>query len=224
VLFGEPIHRPVSFDNLRSWAPTIGMPEQIAPFLRHTSSTRPVFARSAELAGNMDQPWHHWRERFMGWALFDSARPRDLSPGTAPRKLNLAFARALNRKMAAEAMGDEAYFDLAVVDEAQCLRKPDNQTNSVLHEALKGQVAKWLFMSATPAHSGPADIPTIVNRYPDCKTDTAHRSLPPLQWRNWAADAEGVTGDALLAFVNGELFPSLTGIGRSRPLSFSKED
>ena len=168
VLFGEPIHRPMVFDNLRSWTPTIGMPEQIAPFLRHTSFTRPVFVRSGELTGDMDRLWHHWRERFMGWALFESARPRDLSPDSASRKLNLAFAHSLNRKIAAEALGDEAYFDLVIVDEAQCLRNPDNQTNSVLHEALKGQVAKWLFMSATPAHGGPADIPTIVNRYPDC--------------------------------------------------------
>src|SRR6185436_10523060 len=30
-----------------------------------------------------------------------------------------------------------------------------------------------------------------------------------LQWRTWAADPEGLTGDELLAFVNGELFPAL---------------
>ena len=29
------------------------------------------------------------------------------------------------------------------------------------------------------------------------------------QWRTWAADPEGITGDALLAFVNDELFPAL---------------
>ena len=29
-----------------------------------------------------------------------------------------------------------------------------------------------------------------------------------LQWRNWAQDEEGITGDALLNFVNNELFPS----------------
>ena len=184
VLFGEPVHRPMRFDNLRSWTPTIGMPEQIAPFLRHTSFTRPVFVRSAELTGDMDQLWRYWRERFMGWGLFDSTRPRDLSPDSASRKLNLAFAHSLNRKIAAEAFGDEAYFDLVIVDEAQCLRNPDNQTNSVLHEALKGQVAKWLFMSATPAHGGPADIPTIVNRYPDCGEilePTLAEDLPELQ-------------------------------------------
>ena len=31
----------------------------------------------------------------------------------------------------------------------------------------------------------------------------------PLRWRNWATDAEGITGDGLLEFVNGQLFPKL---------------
>ena len=30
-----------------------------------------------------------------------------------------------------------------------------------------------------------------------------------LQWRTWAADPEGITGDTLLAFINTELFPTL---------------
>jgi len=43
----------------------------------------------------------------------------------------------------------------------------------------------------------------------------------PFQWRSWAADAEGITGDELLEFVNEELFPTLkelpaTGKGRNR--------
>jgi type I restriction enzyme M protein len=32
------------------------------------------------------------------------------------------------------------------------------------------------------------------------------------QWRNWAADPEGATGEELLAFINGELFPALKGL------------
>ena len=28
-----------------------------------------------------------------------------------------------------------------------------------------------------------------------------------LQWRDWAADPEGITGEELLGFVNGDLFP-----------------
>src|SRR5688572_20482687 len=42
-----------------------------------------------------------------------------------------------------------------------------------------------------------------------------------LQWREWAANPEGLTGEALLAFLNDELFPTLkelptTGKGGSR--------
>ena len=37
-------------------------------------------------------------------------------------------------------------------------------------------------------------------------------SIPEhLRWRNWAADREGITGDALLDFVNLQLFPKLKG-------------
>ena len=168
VLFGEPIHRPVPFDNLRSWTPTIGMPERIAPFLRHTSFMRPVYVTAADVTGSVDALWHGWQERFRRWALFESERPRTLSRDNARLELNLACARALNRKLAGEATGGDPYFDIVIVDEAQCLRHPGNQTNRVLQEALCGQVAKWLFMSATPAHGGPRDIPTIVNHYPGC--------------------------------------------------------
>src|SRR5262252_2122295 len=41
--------------------------------------------------------------------------------------------------------------------------------------------------------------------------DDGYRSPIPqrLRWRNWATDAEGITGDALLDFVNGDLFKAL---------------
>ena len=34
----------------------------------------------------------------------------------------------------------------------------------------------------------------------------------PLRWRNWAADAEGMTGEELLDFVNNRLFPTLKNL------------
>jgi type I restriction enzyme M protein len=45
--------------------------------------------------------------------------------------------------------------------------------------------------------------------------DSNYKSpIPPeLQWRAWAADREGVTGDALLEFVNESLFPTLKEVG-----------
>lgn len=44
--------------------------------------------------------------------------------------------------------------------------------------------------------------------------DDAYVSIIPenLQWRNWAADPEGITGDALSEFINNELFPTLKEI------------
>ena len=33
-----------------------------------------------------------------------------------------------------------------------------------------------------------------------------------MRWRNWAADAEGMTGDVLLSFVNNELFATLKSL------------
>ncbi len=41
------------------------------------------------------------------------------------------------------------------------------------------------------------------------------------QWRTWAADAEGITGEELLSFINGELFPGLKNL--EIPKSGSRE-
>ncbi|MCB6179029.1 type I restriction-modification system subunit M [Rhodobacter sp. Har01] len=38
-----------------------------------------------------------------------------------------------------------------------------------------------------------------------------------LQWRTWAADPEGITGDELLTFVNDELFPGLKKLKGASP-------
>ena len=47
-------------------------------------------------------------------------------------------------------------------------------------------------------------------------TTTARRSRSNFQWRTWAADPEGITGDALLDFVNDELFPALKDLPARR--------
>src|SRR5438132_3630774 len=38
-----------------------------------------------------------------------------------------------------------------------------------------------------------------------------------LRWRNWAADAEGITGDALMKFINDDLFPGLKELKGGTP-------
>ena len=48
--------------------------------------------------------------------------------------------------------------------------------------------------------------------------DREYRSPLPrqLQWRTWAADPEGITGEALLDFVNNKLFPALKTLSVAR--------
>ena len=45
-------------------------------------------------------------------------------------------------------------------------------------------------------------------------TDRKYRSPIPkgLRWRDWAADKAGITGESILEFVNGKLFPSLKNL------------
>src|ERR1700722_4132227 len=45
-------------------------------------------------------------------------------------------------------------------------------------------------------------------------TEVNHRPAieSPYRWRDWAADPNGSTGEALLAFVNGKLLPYLRGL------------
>ena len=38
-----------------------------------------------------------------------------------------------------------------------------------------------------------------------------------LQWRTWAANPEGITGDELLAFINNELFPTFKALPAGKP-------
>ena len=64
--------------------------------------------------------------------------------------------------------------------------------------------------SASCAGCSSSRSSTIRTRNSNCsRMATARPSLPALQWRNWAADPEGITGEELVRFVNDTLFPKL---------------
>lgn len=63
--------------------------------------------------------------------------------------------------------------------------------------------------------------------YKACKEKQAFESIIPenLRWRNWAIDKKdgnALTGDALLLFINNELFPTLKGLSINRETPRSK--
>ena len=165
ILLRQPIHRPEIFHNLRSWLPTLGMPEPIAPVIRHTSFTRPVFLNKKDFL-NKSALWAKVSNQLRCCGLFEFDRPDEITDNNASLELNLMFANALNAKLKNLSEGRRPYFDLVIVDEAQFLRNPQNQTNQVFYSIFQHNVAKWLFMSATPAHSGPEDFHKILNHYP----------------------------------------------------------
>src|ERR1700730_18327422 len=47
------------------------------------------------------------------------------------------------------------------------------------------------------------------------KTDYRSPIPKKYQWRTWAADPEGITGEELMAFINGNLFPALKNLPTS---------
>lgn len=52
-----------------------------------------------------------------------------------------------------------------------------------------------------------------------------HSPIPArLQWRSWAADPEGITGEELLTFINGDLFPSLKILAPATPRARTVRD
>ncbi|CAG9234910.1 DEAD/DEAH box helicase [Burkholderia vietnamiensis] len=126
--------------------------------LRHPSFMRPLF-----IGGSEEISWLEAISK-VDLPAIDTLLRAVPASGDTERSLayNVAFAKAVNAWFIREGIR----FDLVVVDEAQCLRNASNQTNTVLRTLLHSCVDHWLFMSATPAHSGVENIATLFNTYP----------------------------------------------------------
>lgn len=169
-------------ESLREWLPAAGEGGKLH-LLRHSSFMRPVF----------DTAHDSWDAVVQALEVPHAARAHLLRTGPGHMDsfaCNQAYARGINRWLAKTGQR----FDLVIVDEAQCLRHLDGQqTNTVFSTLLQGRVDHWLFLSATPAHSGVRDIATVLNRYPgqgtlipeDCLGDPAllRQALAPVMIR-----------------------------------------
>lgn len=145
------------YHRLRDWLSGLPGDRSIA-LLRHPSFSRPIFLTDSA---------SKWQEAVSSLDLPHVDTLRELPPAcdddAVSRAFNEHFAKVTSRWLSRE----EIEFDLVIVDEAQCLRHHENQSNTVLRRLLKGRVQNWLFMSATPAHSGVENIATVMNEYPE---------------------------------------------------------
>ncbi len=156
-------------DNLRDFAVDLRLPGMQAFFLRMTSFRRPVAVFERDT-------WHESRTKFVEMmkklGLADDEVYSVIKPGPRSdnsRVLNEAFADALRRLLDSIATEEERPpIDLLIIDEAQALRNPDNQTNRVLRKIFSDDhgaesvVDRWLFLSATPVHGSREDVRNAV--------------------------------------------------------------
>lgn len=76
--------------------------------------------------------------------------------------------------------------DLLVCDEAQYLRRLDNERNRRIGDIFRQRAKQWLFMSATPLHSGVGDLASL--DYYLCSQDLSKKELPyPSQCQSCSA-------------------------------------
>lgn len=145
---------PTFHESLREWM-ALGTTAGIH-LVRHSSFTRPVYNSKGswqQAVSLLSVPSDLGR-------ILERERPRET--GDNGLDFNLALARGVNKWLKAQGVS----YNLIIVDEAQCLRNRKNQTNSVFQALLDGLGKNWLFMSATPAHSGVRNIATVLNEYP----------------------------------------------------------
>jgi len=167
VLLNTPVVSPCICPNLRSFAKEIQSSERQLYILRHTSFTRPVFINEKDLKYPLDT-WDCEVKEMQRCGIHPEKKDKrtieNLEDEDISWQFNEWFAQAFNKMLKDHEYNGEKVIDLLIIDEAQCLRN-ENQTNNVLYNLFKDRVDKWLFVSATPIHSGRENIKRIINDF-----------------------------------------------------------
>jgi hypothetical protein len=162
LLKSSPVIKFIKCNNLFEFARSLYLPGKNAYCIRHTSFRRVAnFNPHRNVRGN----WKSFRDKMMQHGLHSSLEISGrLTKEKAIKEFNKGFATAMNSLLKKIGNGDKA-IDLLIVDEAQYLRNPGNIGNTMLRSIFKGQVRRWLYMSATPLHSGDDNIRKQINDY-----------------------------------------------------------
>jgi hypothetical protein len=161
---GAALHTLHRHERLHDFAKALLLNESHIHLLRYSSFSRPIWFGSAKTLEDVKQEFEQClteigisqiseeeRSIFNKFPLenienWQSMMTADLNECYAKRVGELFRARGI---------------DLVVFDEAQYLRNIGNRQNKNIRHIFRHYVHKWLFMSATPLHSGHKDIQSL---------------------------------------------------------------
>lgn len=178
---GRALQAPHRHERLSDFAKSLLLNESRIHLLRYSSFSRPIGFGVANKEDTPDAVLAQYadslREIGVG-QVDDTARQFAVLAASAPEgwratltgQLNECYARHIGTLL------KHRNIDLLALDEAQYLRHTDNRQNTNLAHVFRRHVPKWLFLSATPLHSGENDIKsldTYLCRQPDGYGDVA---------------------------------------------------
>lgn len=184
---GLPVSRVAMHERLSDFAHTLQLNERRIHLLRYSSFSRPlsfgVLPRNGEI--DLNAVFATYAAALIPLSAEPSTKDRQalqhaLTPGTVLLAAREELIHALSDRYATQvghllcARG----ISLAVFDEAQYLRHIGNLQNRHIRQVFRPHARRWLFLSATPLHSGPGDLrsldaylgdpPSVENQAPHC--------------------------------------------------------
>jgi hypothetical protein len=161
---GAALHALHRHDHLHDFAKALLLNESHIHLLRYSSFSRPIWFGSAETLGDVRKEFEQClteigisqiseEER----SIFNKYSTKNIENWRSmmTSDLNECYAKRVGELFRARDI------DLVVFDEAQYLRNIGNRQNTNIRHIFRHYVHKWLFMSATPLHSGYKDIQSL---------------------------------------------------------------
>ncbi|PKN19286.1 MAG: hypothetical protein CVU71_07190 [Deltaproteobacteria bacterium HGW-Deltaproteobacteria-6] len=154
-------------ERLRDFAASLLLNENRIHLLRYSSFSRPIWFGESKKAKTTDDIFEVYKDclRQIGIAgpsedennIFTKYQDQKKTEWRQEMTsdLNEAYSIRVGRLLKARDI------DLVIFDEAQYLRHLGNRQNINIRHVFQAHVKKWLFLSATPLHTGPDDIQSL---------------------------------------------------------------
>lgn len=166
IITKQPIYNPCLCDNLKEFYCSLLSVQKQIYFLRHSSFRMPIIVKKEDERAFV-RKWNEERLKLKDIGIYLPQKGYvDFNKSIPPsEQMNLWFAESLRKIILSNKFDDQRPIDLLIFDECQYLRNSNNQTNKVFRSVFKNSVKKWLFLSATPIHSGIFDVYNIIKYY-----------------------------------------------------------